>query len=270
MTCDACGNQNREGARYCDACGAPLGGTEAKPRRAKPPVALLVGTGALAVALLVGAFFIGRSTASATVEQPAPAADSPQVPAVDQREETWSGNYVDDNGLPCAFAFSELYGWQLISLMEQQKWTWDNDYNGWYNSAETGALFLEGPQGPLNEKAVSGLGPLGGDTPVVFSLGFSSDLHRSFDEAVRELLNITVVDTEISGNNVLAVVYGQASTEHAIAIMRETPDAGRSLILFNPRAIAEGMLDDQLHGSYGKTADEAFKALVGREPAQGR
>ena len=25
MTCEGCGRANREGARFCDACGAPLG-----------------------------------------------------------------------------------------------------------------------------------------------------------------------------------------------------------------------------------------------------
>jgi len=98
MNCIKCGGQLLETARFCPACGTPVGGASRPQIRAR--LLVIGGVAALvAVAIIVALLFLNRAPPTAASPAAAPSAAVPQAPVADSARITasqvtgfdWSG-----------------------------------------------------------------------------------------------------------------------------------------------------------------------------------
>lgn len=167
----------------------------------------------------------------------------------------------DSSYNPTLYALCELSGKDLQKLLDNCGFEWEPALTGW--SAPDGSYFqVSNADENLSQDQIDELPEGASESAVVYSLvteGYSTPLGALTEEAgdvvVKELFNKF-------DDIVFAIVYGPNKEQHLVYVT-ETAENEQTFLMFNEKAIAEGLFTDTVGVDAGSSIDEVWKVISG-------
>ena len=220
------------------------------------------------------------TSAAPTSEAPAsadPTSEAPAGVAPDAAEEpkdysggeafdSWAPECLNDAKQPTLYAITELKGWQLETLLQQQGFEWFEGGNAWLRSSDDMVYYMYGPSGSLTDDEIA-LGDKGGvgtrALHVLEASGFASAR-----DALEKLGNVTTEDVYFpDGDDFgMAVVYGPSMKEYLVVVESYSEEEGGycDMFVFSDEAIEAGMFDYAYgEDGNGNSISEVWQTLTG-------
>jgi hypothetical protein len=175
-----------------------------------------------------------------------------------------SADCLDRAGDITVYAVSQLKGWQLELLLEEQHYEWGARNQLWLNDKGTVGLSVLDAQGEAisnDEVAELGVGAALGKA----SYRIVTSSYASVQGALNALVapGLTIVDSELTATSGVAVVR-DAHDRVSLVLLHDENDA--IVISFvSRRALRKGLLDTLAGRELGTTVGEVFERLAGRE-----
>lgn len=196
MFCPQCNSQVPDGDKFCPNCGADTELASAQPRRRRVGVIVGVIAGFAAIVALLFVFVIrpmSSESDSGTV------LDSDHVSSsVEDYESLQDERLTDVYGNITCYAFLELDGSALISLLNDAGYSWDDGSGGFLRDDDQAWFIARGVRAGglvhLSEERIHELGKGGGDTPVRYEYLVCG--YTSFSDALEGILgsDVNIVD----------------------------------------------------------------------------
>ncbi len=174
---------------------------------------------------------------------------------------SWPSDCYDVQGNPSIYAVTELSGADLVEFLPTVGFTWDSSTGGFVNSRYD-YVSVDDEFGTLTKSEIEVLARGGAGSNVSFWL--ITEGYSSITSAISGLSGgLTVVDTYVEDSEIGACVLKNHSGDRYLAIV-SLDDGITSAVVYPETAIAGGLLDVQMEGSYGSSIAEVWRNLSGR------
>ena len=239
------------------AC-SPSGGGTAEPATSEP-----VETSSSAPAP-AGTSAPADTSESVPAPAPAPAPTDTSAPATaptGNENFDFADECIDEHGNITLYALTELKGWQVATLLDQQQYTWeyemDNTWTREFDGAafraikETGAYTLD-TYNEMNEKG-------GCIAAYAYSVvaGYP-DAKAALSGNAKCVIEQSWFDEDGSG---IAIVYGPSMKEYFVVITPYT-ESTALFTIFSKEAVGSGMADEILQMETGGSFDALWDKIV--------
>lgn len=196
--------------------------------------------------------------------------------SIDQKSEGENGNApsgeataydfedtcIDEHENVTLYALTELKGWELATLLDQQGYAWNEDINTWmrpYDGASYAALKGSGEYTIDDYNAANEKG--GG----ILAFGFNNVAgYKDSQAALAGNAQCAVEDSYFVGDDGVAVIYGPSMKEYLVLISKSS-ESTHQLMVVSQEAIGSGFLDDVLGEEAGGTLQDVWTNLTGEE-----
>lgn len=177
--------------------------------------------------------------------------------------DNWAPECLDANGDVTVYALSELKGWQLETMMQQQEYTWSARNQLWVNKDDSVALVVLDSKGEeLSDEGIAELDRGSFEAAAGYRIVTSryNSVEKAFDGLVGKVM--VCEDSAFEESSGVAVVYGPSM--HRSLVFLSTSDDVICLTMYGEEAVAAGLFNTEAGSELGKTIDETFETLVGR------
>lgn len=231
-----------------------------------------------ACALLVGALSFVVLTGCSTGQQQGSQADGENAATQTEPEQSqddeeafedeasfasWPDEAVDRHDDASAYAVAELKGWQLETLLQQQRYVWSERNQMWIKEDGSAAVVVSNAQGEtLSDDDIAKLEEGAAEAEVSYRIVTSkySNVKRAFKGLVRDVL--TCEDSEIIDGAAIGVCTGP-SGRRCMVIVGESNDTIVATVV-GEEAVKAGLLESISGKQVGTSIDSAFEAMTGR------
>lgn len=193
----------------------------------------------------------------------------PESEAADEEGSTsfdsWAPECLDQNGDVTLYAVSELKGWQLETLLQQQEYSWSTRNQLWVNANSSVAVVVRGADGEeLTDDKISELDQGAGEGSASYRIVTSrySTPQKAFDALVGKVM--VCEDSEFAETSGVAVVYGPSKRRSLVFV--STSNEVVYLSFYGEDAVKAGFFNDEAGSKLGSSVAETFQTLTGRIP----
>lgn len=179
--------------------------------------------------------------------------------------DSWAEECTDRYGSATVYAVSELKGWQLETLLQQQEYEWDERNHLWLKSDGSAALAVHDAEGhALSDDAIAELGPGSAQKGVSYRLVTSryASPKRAFNALASDVM--TCEDSEFTVDGAVGIVSGP--TMRRSLVFASMSDRTVVLTVVSEGAVKEGLFNRIADQKLGKSLDATFERLTGRKP----
>lgn len=168
---------------------------------------------------------------------------------------------VDEYGNISLYALTELDGPQLIALLEQQGYEWDDEQSAWIRS-EDGAFFVAGDDdGKYALERYDDMSAQGG--PIAFESNNAVAGYEDPQAALEGNAQCTIVDSFFDGSSGIVIFCGPSTTEY-LGIVGPEAEGTMHVHIFSQEAVASGKLDELVGEELGTTFEEVWESATGK------
>lgn len=175
----------------------------------------------------------------------------------------WADEAVDRHDDASAYAVAELKGWQLETLLQQQKYAWSERNQMWIKEDGSAAVVVCDAQGEtLSDDDIAKLGEGAAEPGVSYRIVTSeySSVKRAFKGLVSDVLACD--DRELIDDAAVGVCTGP-SGRRCIVIVGESNDAIVATVV-GEEAVKAGLLETITGKPVGTSIESAFETMCGR------
>lgn len=218
-------------------------------------VAINIAIGVIGCSIAVDAIDESSNRTQSSSQQLPPASSN------SNSNTSWPSACYDNQGNPSIYAVTELTGEELVEFLPTVGFSWDSSTGGFVNSRYD-YVSVDDEYGTLTKSEIRDLQKGGKGSNVSFWL--ITEGYSSVSSAIAGLSGgLTAIDTYIDDSEIGAVVLqGPSGTRHLAIVSLD--DGIISAVVYPETAIAGGLLDAQMEGSYGSTINDVWKNLSGR------
>ena len=169
---------------------------------------------------------------------------------------------IDEHGNVTLYALTELKGWQLETLLDQQGYAWDDDKYTWLRP-EDGASFSAYKQtGFYTQETYNEMNEKGG---AIVAMGFQVVAgYKDPQAALSGNAKCVIEDSYFNGTDGIAIFYGPSMKEY-LAIISANSESTAQFIIFSQEAVASGLADEALGTQVGGSFQEVWKNATGQD-----
>ena len=184
---------------------------------------------------------------------------------------SWAAECTDGDGNPTGYAISELKGWQLETLCQEEELTWNPSSKSW-DGDDYSLVVYDLNHDALDDEEIAELGKGGDQDDIVYQIrsGACANVKEAYDRFVSSVM--VNEDSDASDTMVVGVAYGP-SMERFLVMVTYRKAVNEATITFIPRkAVEDGGFDKWYAalsgtdmGTYGNSIEEVFERFAGRE-----
>ena len=208
------------------------------------------------------------TAAEAVVEEAAEEAESEESSAEEVTYGAATGfDFVDEctdkYGNVTLYALTELKGWQLETLLDQQGYRWDESQYGWIRASDGANYSAWKETGVYTRETYDQMNEKGG---AIVCIGLNVVAgYNSPQEALNGAARCVVEDSYFDDNNGgIAVFYGPSMKEY-LAIINMNDEGKVLFMTFSKEAVATGVFDQVVGEQVGDSFDDIWKAVTGKD-----
>ncbi|MGN0262598.1 MAG: hypothetical protein ACI4B9_07165 [Eggerthellaceae bacterium] len=169
---------------------------------------------------------------------------------------------IDEHGNVTLYALTELKGWELATLLDQQGYVWNEDIRTWMRP-EDGASYAALKES--GEYAIDDYNAANEKGGGILAFGFSNVAgYKDAESALAGNAQCVVEDSVFEGEDGAAIIYGPSMKEYLVLISKATESTHQFMVV-SQEAIGSGYLDEVLGEPVGGTLQEVWTTLTGEE-----
>lgn len=169
---------------------------------------------------------------------------------------------TDEHGNITLYALTELKGWQVATLLDQQGYEWNDSANTWVRMVD-GAQFSAYKQtGAYTIDTYNEMNEKGG---AIVAVGFNVVAgFKDPEAALKGNAKCVVEDSYFDGTDGIAIFYGPSMKEY-LALISQYSESTAQFMIFSKEAIGSGMADQLLGTHVGGSFQEVWKTVTGQD-----
>ena len=169
---------------------------------------------------------------------------------------------TDEHGNVTLYSLTELKGWQLETLLDQQGYKWNESDLAWVRQ-EDGAQFSAYKQtGTYTQQTYDEMNEKGG---AIVAIGFNIVAgYKDAEAALKGNAKCVVEDSYFNNGEGIAIFYGPSMKEY-LAIISPYSESTTQFMIFSKEAVGSGMLDQAMGEQVGGSFQEVWKAVTGQD-----
>lgn len=170
---------------------------------------------------------------------------------------------IDEHGNISLYALTELKGWQVATLLDQQGYQW-SDSNAAWTRPEDGAAFAAVKEtGPYTIDTYNEMNEKGGAIVAISTsvVAGYKDPQAALAGNAQCVVEDSYFDSDGSG---IAIFYGPSMKEY-LAIISPNSESTASFLIFSQEAVASGMADEALGVTTGGSFQAIWKSVTGED-----
>lgn len=223
----------------------------------------------LALALVAAPFGLAACSSNDSAAPSQASSQPSDTSAEDVEQETieWADECTDRRGDATCYAVAELDGMQLESFLLSHGYVWSERNLMWVKEDGSSSFTVLDAEGvALTNIQVEELdaGALTKDVSYRLVTSGYSSARRAFAALAGNIMPCD--DSEIVDESGAAIVT--STTGNRLFVFVSTSNDTHVITVLSQDAVAEGLLNKIAGRELGTTVEEAFAALVGREPAK--
>lgn len=169
---------------------------------------------------------------------------------------------TDEHGNISLYALTELKGWQVATLLDQQGYAWDEE-NSQFLRAEDGASFSAmDKSGLYNIDKYNEKNEKGGAISAIGYLNVAG--YPDVPSALAGNAQCVVEDSYFDGDIGVAIFHGPSMKEYLVVMSPET-ESTIGFIIFSQEAIGSGFLDEIMGHQVGGSLNEVWTFFTGED-----
>ena len=170
---------------------------------------------------------------------------------------------TDKYGNVTLYALTELKGWQLETLLDQQGYRWDESQYSWIRASDGANYSAWKETGVYTRETYDQMNEKGG---AIVCIGLNVVAgYNSAQEALKGAARCVVEDSYFDDNNGgIAVFYGPSMKEY-LAIINMNDEGKVLFMTFSKEAVATGVFDQVVGEQVGDSFDDIWKAVTGKD-----
>ena len=172
---------------------------------------------------------------------------------------------MDSKGNPTVYAVTELSGAQIVGMLEDNDWAWEED-NLWFVSSDRNdAFYVMGANDyEYTYDEIAGLGANSAGEATCFVIVVDDRDYSGIEDCLSKLPPMVVDDVQwIDDDLGMARVYGPSMEENIVLISYKDDPGLYYIDVFNQEAIESGLIDEWLGDNYGRSVDEIWDSIFG-------
>lgn len=170
---------------------------------------------------------------------------------------------TDKYGNVTLYALTELKGWQLETLLDQQGYKWNEDQYSWIRASDGASFAAWKETGVYTRETYDQMNEKGGAI-VCIGLNIVAG-YNSPQEALKGVARCVVEDSYFdSDNGGIAIFYGPSMKEY-LAIINMNDENKVLFMTFSKEAVGTGVFDEVVGEQVGGTFEDVWKAVTGED-----
>ncbi len=157
----------------------------------------------------------------------------------------------------------ELTGPELVDLLQQQGYEWNESQSAWVRSVDGAIYFAYKETGLLSQSDYQAATAKGGIAVALSCniVGGFKDAQAALSGNAKCVIEDSFFDDTGAG---VAIVYGPTMTEYLV-IAQPYTESTMELDLYSKEAVGSGMLDQVYDGQIGGSFNEVWKTFTGKD-----
>ena len=169
---------------------------------------------------------------------------------------------VDEHGNVTLYALTELKGWELATLLDQQGYVWNEDIRTWMRPDDGASYAALKESGEYTIDDYNAANEKGGG---ILAFGFSNVAgYKDSQAALAGNAQCVVEDSYFVGDDGVAVIYGPSMKEYLVIISKSSESTHQFMVV-SQEAIGSGYLDEVIGEAVGGTLQDVWTNLTGEE-----
>lgn len=169
---------------------------------------------------------------------------------------------IDEHGNVTLYALTELKGWELATLLDQQGYVWNEDIRTWMRPDDGASYAALKESGEYTIDDYNAANEKGGG---ILAFGFSNVAgYKDAESALAGNAQCVVEDSYFVGDDGVAVIYGPSMKEYLVIISKSSESTHQFMVV-SQEAIGSGYLDEVIGEAVGGTLQEVWTTLTGEE-----
>lgn len=169
---------------------------------------------------------------------------------------------IDEHGNITLYALTDLKGWQLQTLLDQQGYEWNGKTCAWVRPEDGASFFAYKETGVFTESDYAAANEAGGAIVAVGSNIVAG--YKDAEAAYRSNVKCVTVDSYFANGEGLVIFYGPSMKEY-LAFVTPYTESTMQILIFSQEAVGSGMLDEISGQQYGGSFKEVWKTVTGRD-----
>ena len=200
------------------------------------------------------------STASA--EASASAASSAAASASEAAGFDFVDECTDEHGNITLYALTELKGWQVATLLDQQEYEWQEANSMWVRPMDGATFSAVKETGVYTIDTYNEMNEKGG---AIAAIGLNVVAgYKDSQAALKGNAKCVVEDSYFDGNDGIAIFYGPSMKEY-LAIISQYTESTTLFMIFSQEAVGSGMADEYLGTQVGGSFKDVWKSITGKD-----
>lgn len=169
---------------------------------------------------------------------------------------------IDEHGNITLYALTELKGWELATLLDQQGYVWNEDIRTWMRPDDGASYAALKKSGEYTIDDYNAANEKGGG---ILAFGFSNVAgYKDSQAALAGNAQCVVEDSYFVGDDGVAVIYGPSMKEYLVIISKSSESTHQFMVV-SQEAISSGYLDGVIGEAVGGTLQDVWTNLTGEE-----
>lgn len=180
----------------------------------------------------------------------------------ESNEFVFEDDCTDDMGNITFYALTELKGWQVATLLDQEGYSWNEDDLRWFRARDGAACASYKETGWYTIDTYNEMNEKGG---CVAAMGFLQiGGYDTMEDALKGVCKCSIVDSYFDSNGGIAVFYGPSMKEY-LCVMAPCDDLTIQCMIASQEAVGTGMLDEMVGRQVGGSFQEVWKTVTGED-----
>ena len=169
---------------------------------------------------------------------------------------------TDEHGNITLYALTELKGWQLETLLDQQGYEWDEDKLSWTRRVDGASFSAYKETGTYKRETYDQMNEKGG---AIVAVGFNVVAgYEDPQAALSGNAKCVIEDSFFDGGDGIAIFYGPSMKEY-LAIISKYSESTSQIMIFSQEAVGSGMADEMLGTPVGGTFRDVWRSVTGKD-----
>ena len=170
---------------------------------------------------------------------------------------------TDEHGNITLYALTELKGWQVATLLDQQKYEWNDKEVAWVRPMDGAAFTAYKETGVYTIDTYNEMNEKGG---AIAAVGFNIVAgYPDSQAALKGNAQCVVEDSYfLEDGSGVAIFYGPSMKEY-LAIISPYSESTTQFMIFSQEAVGSGMADELLGGETGGTFQALWQKLTSED-----
>ena len=169
---------------------------------------------------------------------------------------------IDEHGNITLYALTELKGWELATLLDQQGYVWNEDIRTWMRPDDGASYAALKKSGEYTIDDYNAANEKGGG---ILAFGFSNVAgYKDSQAALAGNAQCVVEDSYFVGDDGVAVIYGPSMKEYLVIISKSSESTHQFMVV-SQEAISSGYLDGVIGEAVGGTLQDVWTNLTVEE-----